>query len=66
MDPYLEDEKLWQSFQHEFVTCLCEILVAGLINRYRARIRERRYTIEPPSDASGPGRNGAKNTSRFM
>jgi hypothetical protein len=55
MDPYLEDEKLWPSFQHQFVTCLHQILLPGLSDRYCAGISERRYTIEPPSDASGLG-----------
>jgi hypothetical protein len=55
MDPYLEDEKLWPSFQHQFVTCLYQLLLPGLINRYRACISERRYAMDPPSEASGCG-----------
>jgi hypothetical protein len=46
MDPYLEDEKLWPSFQHQFVTCLYQILLPGLIDRYRARIGQRHYVTE--------------------
>lgn len=46
MDPYLEDEKLWSSFQHQFVNCLYQILLPGLVDRYRARVGQRRYTTE--------------------
>jgi hypothetical protein len=46
MDPYLEDDKLWSSFQHQFVNCLYQILLPGLVDRYRARVGQRRYTTE--------------------
>jgi hypothetical protein len=48
MDPYLEDEKLWPSFQHQLVGCLYQILLPGLVDRYRARICQRTYSTEMP------------------
>ena len=41
MDPFLEDEKLWPAFQHQLVACLYQILLPGLVDRYRARIGQR-------------------------
>jgi hypothetical protein len=46
MDPYLEDEKLWPLFQHQLVLCLYQILLPGLVDRYRARIGQRQYVTE--------------------
>jgi hypothetical protein len=46
MDPYLEDEKLWPSFQHQLVSCLYQILLPGLVDRYRARVAQRHYVTE--------------------
>src|SRR5438552_18591737 len=46
MDPYLEDEKIWPAFQHQLVTCLYQILLPGLVDRYRARVGQRQYTTE--------------------
>jgi hypothetical protein len=46
MDPYLEDERVWPTFQHQLVSCLYQILLPGLIDRYRARVGQRRYTDE--------------------
>jgi hypothetical protein len=46
MDPYLEDEKLWPVFQHQLVLCLYQILLPGLVDRYRARIGQRQYVTE--------------------
>jgi hypothetical protein len=46
MDPYLEDEKLWPAFQHQLVSCLYQILLPGLIDRYRARVGQRHYATE--------------------
>src|SRR5262249_44794514 len=43
MDPYLEDEALWPSFQSAFVVCLHEALRAGLAEEYQAGVQERRY-----------------------
>jgi hypothetical protein len=46
MDPYLEDPKLWPGFQHQFVACLYQILLPGLVDAYRARVACRTYTTE--------------------
>jgi len=46
MDPYLEDESLWPQFQHHLVLCLYQILLPGLVDRYRARIAQRHYVTE--------------------
>jgi uncharacterized protein DUF4058 len=46
MDPYLEDEKLWPAFQHQLVNCLYQILLPGLVDRYRARVGQRAYLTE--------------------
>src|SRR2546421_2668719 len=46
MDPYLEDDKLWPLFHHHLVTCLYQILLPGLVDRYRARVNQRHYVTE--------------------
>jgi hypothetical protein len=46
MDPYLEDEALWPVFHHQLVMCLYQILLPGLVDRYRARVCQRTYTTE--------------------
>src|SRR5262245_14240077 len=43
MDPYLEDAELWPEFQQRFVTCLLQVLLPALTERYVARTSERRY-----------------------
>ena len=48
MDPYLEDEVLWPLFQHQLVASLYQILLPGLVDRYRARINQRTYVTEEP------------------
>lgn len=48
MDPYLEDEKLWPAFQHQLVAGLFQILLPGLVDRYRARVVQRCYSTEMP------------------
>src|SRR3954447_25566110 len=48
MDPYLEDERHWPAFQHQFVACLYQILLPGLVDRYRARVGQRQYATEVP------------------
>ena len=48
MDPYLEDGPLWPAFHHQLVTSLYQILLPGLVDRYRARITPRHYTTEQP------------------
>jgi hypothetical protein len=46
MDPYLEDAGLWPAFHHQLVTCLYQILLPGLVDRYRARVAQRHYCTE--------------------
>jgi hypothetical protein len=46
MDPYLENERLWPTFHQNIVQCLYQSLLPGLIDRYRARICQRRYVEE--------------------
>ncbi|MFO0844385.1 MAG: DUF4058 family protein [Gemmataceae bacterium] len=46
MDPYLEDEALWPAFHHQMVMCLYQTLLPGLVERYRARVCQRRYVTE--------------------
>lgn len=46
MDPYLEDEKRWPAFQPLVVHALYQMLLPGLMDRYRARVGEREYTSE--------------------
>src|SRR5882724_465187 len=46
MDPYLEDESLWPAFHHQMVMCLYQILLPGLVDRYRARVAQRHYVTE--------------------
>jgi Protein of unknown function (DUF4058) len=46
MDPYLEEEKLWPTFHHHFIACLYQILLPGLVDRYRARVAQRHYVTE--------------------
>src|SRR5437870_1178871 len=48
MDPFLEEEPLWPAFHHQLVTCLYQILLPGLVDRYRARVVQRHYTTEQP------------------
>src|SRR5438105_6656503 len=46
MDPYLENEPLWPFFHHQLVTCLYQILLPGLVDKYRARVGQRHYVTE--------------------
>ena len=46
MDPFLEDDALWPAFQHQLVGCLYQILLPGLVDRYRARVGQRAYITE--------------------
>ena len=48
MDPYLENAKLWPAFQHQLLACLYQILLPGLVDRYRARVGTRAYVSETP------------------
>jgi hypothetical protein len=46
MDPYLEDEAYWSGFHRQLIMCLYQILLPGLVDRYRARISQRHYVTE--------------------
>jgi hypothetical protein len=46
MDPYLEEEKLWPLFHNHLVHSLYQLLLPGLMDRYRARLAERHYVLE--------------------
>jgi hypothetical protein len=46
MDPFLEDEKIWPVFHHHLISCLYQVLLPGLVDRYRARVGERHYATE--------------------
>jgi hypothetical protein len=46
MDPYLEDDKRWPAFQPLLVHALYQMLLPGLMDRYRARVGERQYASE--------------------
>lgn len=46
MDPYLEHPRMWVHFQHQLLACLYQILLPGLVDRYRARVGSRTYTAE--------------------
>ena len=46
MDPYLEEEGIWSVFQHHLVLRLYQLLLPGLVDRYRARVGQRHYVTE--------------------
>ncbi len=46
MDPFLEHEKVWPSFQHHLVHTLYQTVLPGLVDRYRARVGNRLYRHE--------------------
>lgn len=48
MDPYVEDEKLWPVFQRLLASNLYQMLLPGLVDRYRAKVNQRCYTTEEP------------------
>ena len=48
MDPYLENPVWWPDFHHSFITYMRDALQPSLRPRYRARIGERVYIVEPP------------------
>ena len=45
-DPYLETESLWPAFHHQFIAGLYQLLLPGLVDRYRARVTQRGYVTE--------------------
>jgi uncharacterized protein DUF4058 len=46
MDPFLEEDKLWPLFHMHLVHSLYQLLLPGLMDRYRARLAERHYVLE--------------------
>ncbi len=46
MDPFLEEDKHWPEFHNQLVHCLYQILLPGLMDRYRARVAQRHYVNE--------------------
>jgi hypothetical protein len=52
MDPYLEDEALWPAFHHQLIMCMYQILLPGLVDRYRARVNQRHYVTQREQDGS--------------
>lgn len=46
MDPFLEEEKLWPLFHMHLVHSLYQLLLPGLMDRYRARLAERHFVLE--------------------
>ena len=48
MDPYLEAAPLWAGFQQQFVTCLYQLLLPNLADRYNPRPVRRTYHTEMP------------------
>ncbi len=50
MDPYLEDPALWPDFHRIFVVSLYQLLLPGLIDRYRACVAEKDLEVRQRSD----------------
>jgi Protein of unknown function (DUF4058) len=46
MNPYLEQQRLWPAFHKQFIAAAYQVLLPGLVDRYRARISARKYTSE--------------------
>ena len=46
MDPFLEHPKLWPAFHRHLVASVYQILLPGLVDRYRARVSARSYTSD--------------------
>ena len=46
MDPYLEQARFWPEFHSHLLNTLFQAVVPGLLERYRARVLERVYTLE--------------------
>src|SRR5947199_10545668 len=46
MDPYLEDPALWPEFHGRLLRCLYQILLPALVDRYRARVQQRSFSID--------------------
>jgi hypothetical protein len=48
MNPYLEAAPLWPLFHQQLITALYQMLLPGLVDRYRSRLVPRLYTCEMP------------------
>ncbi len=48
MDPFLERADCWPAVQHHVVAALYQLLLPGLVDRYRARVGRRDYATETP------------------
>jgi hypothetical protein len=48
MNPYLEDPAIWPLFHQQLITSLYQILLPGLVDRYRSRLVPRQYVSEMP------------------
>ena len=46
MDPYLEDPARFPVFRKQLVAALYQLLLPGLVDRYRARVHSRQYESE--------------------
>jgi hypothetical protein len=46
MDPYLEQEKFWPTFHYNLMNVLFQVVTPSLVERYRARVLERVFTVE--------------------
>ena len=46
MDPYLESPAVWPAFHRHLVAAVYQMLLPGLVDRYRARVTPRNYTSE--------------------
>lgn len=46
MDPFLEHPAVWPSFHRHMVAAVYQMLLPGLVDRYRARVVPRTYTSE--------------------
>lgn len=46
MDPFLEHPAVWPSFHRHLVAAVYQMLLPGLVDRYRARVSPRTYTSE--------------------
>jgi hypothetical protein len=46
MDPYLEQAKIWPTFHFNLMNVLFQVITPTLLERYRARVVERTFSVE--------------------
>ncbi len=46
MDPYLDEAALWPEFHRHLAAAVYQMLLPGLVDRYRARVASRSYTSD--------------------